>query len=122
MIHALMKDPMQFSAGKYYLTATEPEGRYFEFSWVDNEKSSTRAAQGHNVVRNDGFTRISTDYDLGFVAGAFVELDDGNLYIIEQIAKAISTTAYQALNVSRDPQRDTILALRLVKNVREGAL
>ncbi len=88
MIHALLKEPLQFSAGMYYLTANEPEGQYFEYTWEDNEKSSTRSAQGHNVVRNDGFTRVSTDYDLGFVAGAFVALDDGNLYIIEQITKA----------------------------------
>ena len=122
MIHALLKDPLQFSAGMYYLTANEPEGQYFEYAWEDNEKSSTRSAQGHNVVRNDGFTRVSTDYDLGFVAGAFVALDDGNLYIIEQITKAISSTAYQALNVTKDPERDTVLTCRLVKNVREGAL
>ena len=122
MINALLKNPMQMSAGTYYLTATAPEGAYFEFEWQDNEQTSARRSQGKNVVVNDGFTRIVTDYDLGFVAGAFVELDDGNLYIIEQTSKAVASVAYQALNVTRKPVRDTVLVLRMVKNVREGAL
>ena len=121
MIFSLRKDPLMCLGGRYYETAATPEGTYFEYEPM-TDLSKSRDATIRNLIVSEGSTAIRTNWDLPFRKGAYVTLADSNTYLIESVTVAPASTAFQSLAVCTCPDRDKILSVRLVANLRGGVL
>ena len=121
MIFATRRDPLMCLSGRFYETTTAAEGQYFEYE-PNTDVSQSRDAAVRNLVIEEGVTAIRTNWDLPFRPGTYVALADGNTYIIESTSRAPASTHFQALAVCTVPERDWILSVRLVANLRGDVL
>ena len=121
MLFSLRKDPLMCLAGRYFEYAEADEGEYFEYA-PENDVSRSRDTSVRNMVIQEGVTAIRTNWDIPFRPGAYVLLSDGNTYMIENTTRAPASTSFQTLAVCTTPERDWILSLRLVANLRGDVL
>ncbi|MBQ8908328.1 MAG: hypothetical protein IJY71_07070 [Clostridia bacterium] len=117
MLFALRKDPEAVLQGLFYELSTTESGTPFMYAPVEDVRRY-RDASGRNLVIKEGVTAIRTAWPCKFTPGSYVILSDGNRYIIEQTARDVVSTAYQALATCAVPERDWILTVRLVSNAR----